>query len=346
MNLFKNIVELLQNGENFILATVLTRTGSAPRSTGARMIVHPDGRITGTVGGGTVEARVRQMAAEVFATGISTIREFVLSANDSDLGMICGGRVDVLLQFIAADARLHLDFYKTVLDAVTENRRSWLITSIRHANTTRHLPQWLLKDDGSVLGVFDDDLPEKEKIMRSLAKKHGYLHFETNDYHIEALCNSGTVFIFGAGHVGCALSRISSVIDFRTVVLDDREEFANRDRIGFADDIIVLASFHEALRGLPVNEDSYIVIVTRGHAHDQTVLEQALMTNAGYIGMIGSRKKRDALYKSLAAEHGFGPDDFARVHSPVGLNIGAETPEEIAVSIAAEMIQVRAEKNK
>ena len=139
---------------------------------------------------------------------------------------------------------------------------------------------------------------------------------------------------------------MTPLVDFRTVALDDRAEFANPGRLDSADEIIVVPSLENAMEDLPIDEDSYIVIVTRGHSHDGTVLEQALRTNAGYIGMIGSRKKRDELYKSLAAEHGFGTDDFARVHSPVGLNIGAETPEEIAVSIVAEMILVRAEKNK
>jgi xanthine dehydrogenase accessory factor len=348
MNLFKSIVDFLESGENFVLANVLTRTGSAPRSTGARMIVHPDGRITGTVGGGILEARVQETAAEIFSTKTATVSEFVLTADDAGrLGMICGGRVEVLLQFMDAAVPARLHFYKEVLHAVTENKRSWLITSIPHGDGMQDLPQWLLKSDGTVFGVFDSDFPGKERVIRELAgKKHGYLHFEANEYHIEALCNSGTAFLFGAGHVGYALSRVTPLVDFRTIVLDDREDFANPDRLDSADEVIVLPSFDRATEGLPIDEDSYIVIVTRGHLHDQTVLEQALRTDAGYIGMIGSRRKRDAVYKSLEAKHGFGPHDFARVHSPVGLSIGAETPEEIAVSIVAEMIQVRAGKNR
>jgi xanthine dehydrogenase accessory factor len=276
------------------------------------------------------------------------VKEFVLTPGDAGrVGMICGGRIEILLQFMDAVVEPHLDFYKQILDAVRENRRSWLITSIPHANPVRFLPQWLLKNDGSVLGISDSDIPEKERVLDGLlGKQHGYLHLETNAYHIETLCNSGTAFIFGAGHVGHALSRITPFVDFKTVVLDDREDFANRGRLDSADEIHVLPSFEKAMEGLPVDEDGYIVIVTRGHVHDMIVLGQALRTRAGYIGMIGSRKKRDTLYKSLAAEHGFGPDDFARVHSPVGLDIGAETPEEIAVSIVAEMIRVRTERNK
>jgi xanthine dehydrogenase accessory factor len=127
----------------------------------------------------------------------------------------------------------------------------------------------------------------------------------------------------------------------RMVILDDREEFANRELLGSADEILVLKAFDEAMKDLKIDQESYLVIVTHGHAHDKTVLEQALRTHAGYTGMIGSRKKRDATYEVLARE-GFSKQDLARVHSPLRLNIDAETPEEIAVSIVAELIQARA----
>ncbi len=126
-------------------------------------------------------------------------------------------------------------------------------------------------------------------------------------------------------------------------MLDDREEFANRERFKEADEIKPLVFFENSFEDLDINQDSYIVIVTRGHVHDRTVLEQALRTNAGYIGMIGSKRKRNAIYKALLNQ-GLGPGDTDRVHSPIGLEIGAETPQEIAVSIIAELIAVRAGK--
>ena len=164
---------------------------------------------------------------------------------------------------------------------------------------------------------------------------------EGERFFIEPLSSEGTVYIFGAGHIGQKLAQLTKFVGFRTVVLDDREEFANRELLGSADRIVVLSSFDDAMRDLTIDEESYLVIVTRGHVHDKTVLGQALRTRAGYIGMIGSRKKRDATYEVLARE-GFTTQDFARVHSPIGLSIGAETPEEIAVSIVAELIQARA----
>jgi len=129
---------------------------------------------------------------------------------------------------------------------------------------------------------------------------------------------------------------------FRTVVLDDRSEYANKERFPLADSVHVISSFEECLDDFDINCDSYIVIVTRGHLHDKVALAGALRTDAGYIGMIGSRAKRDAVYAALLAE-GFEPEDLSRVHCPIGLAIGGELPGEIAVSIVAEMVRVRAE---
>lgn len=344
MNIFKSMTSLLEAGEDFVLATVLSRAGSAPRSTGARMVVRSDNSIIGTVGGGIVEARVCRMADEVFAARRAAVKEFNLTAQDAGrMGMICGGTVRVLLQFVDASVTGYRKLYEEIYSSSVANRKSWLITRVPPRDgLTGILPQWLLRTDGSLLGINEHFLPGEENFLQSLfGERHGYLHFEGDDYHVEALFSQGTVFIFGAGHVGQALARMTPLVNFRTVVLDDREEFANRERMASADEVLVLRSFESPVEGLVVDEDSYIIIVTRGHAYDKTVLCHALRTRAGYIGMIGSRRKRDAIYNALAATGEFGAKDFARVHSPIGLTIGAETPEEIAVSIIAEMIQAR-----
>lgn len=161
---------------------------------------------------------------------------------------------------------------------------------------------------------------------------------------IDPVGNRGTALIFGAGHVGRNLVPVLSSVEFRTVVLDDRQEFASRERFGSVDEIVHLDSFEEAFKGVTIDERSYIIIVTRGHLHDRTVLRQALRTKAAYIGVIGSRTKRDLTFQALLDE-GFAKADLERIHSPIGLPIKAETPAEIAVSIAAELIRIRAELN-
>jgi len=171
------------------------------------------------------------------------------------------------------------------------------------------------------------------------------LEIETHQFFVESALPSETVYLFGAGHVSQQVALVAALVNFKTVVLDDRAEFANQERFLQADEVIVVTSFNQAFTGLAIDHDSYLVILTRGHVNDKTVLAQALRTKAGYIGMIGSRRKRDMVYQELLNE-GFTQEDINRVHCPIGLNIGGETPQEIAVSIVAELIQVRSARLK
>lgn len=167
------------------------------------------------------------------------------------------------------------------------------------------------------------------------------LEGEKARYFVQTIGAQEHAIIVGAGHVGQALAALCPLVGFRTSVIDDRADFANWERFPSADDIRVQASFQDCFRGLTLTPNCYVVIVTRGHAHDRAVLAQSLRSRAGYIGMIGSRKKRDATFQSLR-EEGFSGDQLAQVHCPIGLAIGAKTPAEIAVSIVAELIAVRA----
>ena len=170
----------------------------------------------------------------------------------------------------------------------------------------------------------------------------GLITIADQRWMVEPLETGGTVFIFGAGHVGRSLASFTRAVGFWTVVLDDRPEYANLQNIPSADEVILLGSFDDAFTNLQIDSDSFIVIVTRGHLNDRIVLAQALRTPAGYIGMIGSRRKCALIYDEIRKE-GFKDADIQRVHAPIGLPIRAETPEEIGISITAEMIQVRAE---
>ena len=152
-------------------------------------------------------------------------------------------------------------------------------------------------------------------------------------------CNTGTMYLFGGGHVSLALAQAAKIADIPTVVLDDREEYANTNR--FPDTACIVLDSFSSIPALPVTQKDMLVIVTRGHLGDADVLRWALQQNAGYIGMIGSKRKRDMLYNMMRQE-GMSEERLAQVHSPIGLPIGAETPGEIAISIMAEIIRVRA----
>ncbi|MFW6373912.1 MAG: XdhC family protein, partial [Thermodesulfobacteriota bacterium] len=217
----------------------------------------------------------------------------------------------------------------TVTDPASGNTRTHRTTTERSFDLTHPITDTMDMICGGHMTVrleFIEATPEnREKFKQSLE--------ESRRLH-------KTAFLFGAGHVSRQLAKLTQMVEFRTVVLDDRSEFANRDRFPGVDQVHVLDRFENTFSGLSTDSNSFIVILTRGHSHDRTVLAQALRTQAGYIGMIGSHRKRDTIYRSLRDE-GFTTADLDRVHCPIGLDIGGETPEEIAVSIVAEMIEVR-----
>ncbi len=340
-----NALSLLKLEKPFVLVTILRQSGSAPRGAGTRMVVHPDGGITGTVGGGIVEARIIETAVTLMGSGQVLLQQFDLdnSLRDS-LDMICGGKLEVLLESLPAQKEL-----SPVLEAfeksAAENASGILVTRIRETDPG----QWTV--DRGVIGagepVGDLSLPKAlQTDLRSGSKQFRKPTLRQEGavlYFIEPRQQRVKVVLFGAGHVSAEVARLAHSVDFLTIVCDDRTEFANRQRFPNVESIQVLTTFEQAFKKIEINADSYVVILTRGHDHDRTVLAQALQTTAGYIGMIGSKRKRKAIYAALQKK-GVSRERLAQVHCPIGLEIGAQTPREIAFSIVAELIRERAAK--
>ncbi len=330
------------------MATVLSHQGSTPRGAGSRMLILPDGEIIGTIGGGKVEAEVMQTASELFNSQTSQIRSFDLRARPDldDLDVICGGQMTILIEYIDATAENN-NAFQELQTTLNQGQNSFMVASLQQADGCVHIGKRCLIQEN---GKSSDNCPYSATDLHQLmTQARGtripvLLSAGEQAYLIEPFFMTGTIFIFGAGHVAKQVAAISKMVGFTTVVLDDRKQFANSDRFPTADQVMVLDTFDTALQELNMDVNSYIVIVTRGHRHDQTVLSQTLKTDAGYIGMIGSRKKRDTIYRNLL-DGEFTQKDIDRVHSPIGLEIEAETPEEIAVSIVAELILERAKRD-
>lgn len=333
---------LLESGQDFALVKLTADRGSTPRAAGAEMLVRRGGTIAGTIGGGLLELTMMRAAAEVLEERCSRVTDMDLSGSDvaSDEEMLCGGSAEVLITYVAPGDPTLLDICAAIRAAAAEQRRAWFFT-IMPAAEGGSVEYCLLQDDGSIVGA----RPCEPKALRTAVGKiavHGSTKLaDGRDVLVEPLDVPATVVICGAGHVGHALAPVALGAGFRAVVLDDREEFADPQRFPGAN--VVLAPFGAALARLGVGEQSYVVIVTRGHVHDMDVLQQALRTPARYVGLMASRGKRARIVAALR-EAGFSDGDIARVHSPIGLSIGAETPAELAISIVAEMIQVRAGK--
>ncbi len=340
------IDKLLEQGRDVVLATIIQQSGSTPRTSGAKMIVYPDGRIEGTVGGGLVEANVIQQAQSVYAHRRSTILPFDLTSDKvlSTMDLICGGTLEVLIEFIPAD-EVNRAFFSALVQAVEAGEPCSVAIALGADSDSMEIQRFLLGPDGCLAGSQPLPPATAGQLHRDAWHAVGttLVDLDGQRYAVERCVCRSALFIFGAGHVSQDVARMARMVDFRVVVLDDRAEFCSRERFADAHQLIVLDDFEDAFAAPTLIEpDSAVVILTRGHRHDKTVLAQALRTPAGYIGMIGSRRKRELIYRSLL-ENGFTQLDLQRVHSPIGLPIGAETPVEIAVSIVAELIQARSQ---
>lgn len=326
------LISTLKLDRSAILCGIVGNSGSAPRTSGARMVVLGDGSIIGSVGGGALEGACRTKAMELLAGSATfALLDFNLTAaSAAEEGIACGGSASVLLQ------RIHpvmLPFFERLLSEYHGGRRPILLTVLPKDH---HGPRLLLLDSQESPDV-DADL--RLEITRKGRRTPFLLESQGQETFVEPLVRPGTVHLAGAGHVALAVAELANFVGFEIVVMDDRREFANPERYPKVRTLRVLDSFAACLQDL--EPDDYVVIVTRSHLHDREVLAQALGTKAGYIGMIGSRRKRAAIYESLRGD-GWTDSDLARVHCPIGLAIDADTPEEIALSIVAEMVQVRA----
>jgi xanthine dehydrogenase accessory factor len=254
------------------------------------------------------------------------------------------------------------DIFEEIVKVKSEGQGAALATIIAvNGSTPREEGKMLIKSDGTIIGTIGGGRVEAgvcEGAKRVISEgKSKLLHFDLTgketavgicggvmDVFVEPILSPPTLYIFGAGHISFSIAKIGKMVGFRVVVIDDRAEFANPERFPEADEILA-QDFPAASRSLKINKSSYIVIVTRGHLSDEVVLEWAVGTEAGYIGMIGSRKKTDTVFSHLQSK-GVPEEKLERVHSPIGLDICAETPGEIAVSILGEIIKVRREKEK
>jgi xanthine dehydrogenase accessory factor len=365
-DVYEQIVEVLAAGRHLALATLVTRRGSAPGALGAKMLVLDDGTTAGSIGGGCVEAEVWDAARAALAGEGAQVLQFRLRSEDmAESGLICGGSVDILVRSVGPES---LALFEGVVALRRGGSAGVLATPLPGADDD-HAGVALGGDhegaglDGDVLlGAEGEviastfELPTDDgdahppaagsrktlDDIRAVAERliPGELRVvAASGVVLESIVPPAHLYVFGAGHLSAALVTLAKRVHFQVTVIDDRAMFANVERFPDADEVIV-SEFADAFADLDLGVSSYVVIVTRGHLHDLLVLERALATPATYIGMIGSRTKIAKIYTELEAG-GVSPQRLAEVHAPIGLSIGARSPDEIAVSIVAELIQVR-----
>jgi len=332
--LLDSIINSLESGRPVALVSVIASSGSTPRGAGATMAVFDDGVSTGTIGGGAIEYEAQKQAALMFGTKKSRVASYTLAKNDvADLGMICGGDVTVFFEYLDPSDGRALNLYSHMRAALDKNENAWLIRLFDKGQPAE-TAVW----DGD--GLHYASLIDAEEV-RPLLGNAPELSDGERQYYTEPLMRAGKVYVFGGGHVAQELVPLLARAGFSVVLYEDRPDFARQVLFPNADGI-VLNDFAKISDKVSIGESDYVVVMTRGHQNDYDVLEQVLRTPARYVGCIGSARKLDATKRRLV-EAGVPESAFRRLYSPIGLKIKAETPAEIAISVAAEMILFRAE---
>lgn len=346
-DLYEIIEKELEQGQDLAVATIVAQTGSAPRAPGTRFLIRPDGSFEGTIGGGRLEADVLVEASKLFSEKKNRTIRFRLTGEEaSETEMICGGELEIHLEFFSGEEPSSLDFFKRVADLRQKGARAIVVTRLGEGRSSdlRDSKFLYLSGEDSFTESPDWLNPVRKELSEVFSKGQSLLvttsaKGEEKKFFLEPLISSPHLYIFGAGHVSAALGPLAKKVGFQVTVIDDRVEFAHPARFPEADEIVV-RPFDRLWDSINIGPHSFVTIMTRGHLHDHLVLRQVLKKTPRYIGMIGSRHKRKVIFEALK-EEGFPEDMIKSVHTPIGLDIQAETPEEIAVSIVAELIQVR-----
>lgn len=340
-DLFRILRENLEQGNEGVLVTIIASSGSTPRGAGSRMLVTREGIVCGTVGGGAVEHQAEMTARKVLETKNSHIKSFNLTRNQvADIGMVCGGDVTVYFQYVSPEDRKTVALVRKMEQAFQTDEDSWLVLDITDETCWK-------------MGFYhgEDQMEDGEEGFLTLLRKQPEKVFggsvlqieaEGRKFYVEPLVRAETVYIFGGGHVAQELVPLLSHVGFSCVVMDDRKEFANPEVFPDARKTIV-GDMEKIEEYLHITHRDFVCIMTRGHQFDYYVQKQALAARPAYIGVMGSRNKIKVVTEKLLSD-GFTREEIEQCHMPIGTPILADTPAEIAVSIAGELIRTRAER--
>ncbi len=348
-NIYSQFLKLYTDNPNLVLSTVTACAGSTPQKPGSSALFGISGLISGTVGGGIVESKVQERSQDSITSKNSVYSEFALNRNaESGEDAICGGHISILID---ANPLNHLMIFEEMSRSIQNMVPGVLITVISgitdsNVNISRF---WMTeKHKPPVNSHFLEGIEEEVDRILSKSDPHDFRAMElflpedeeASTILLEPIFPPLSLVIAGAGHIGKALAHIGHLLEFEVMVIDDRPEYANRQNIPEADKIIV-NDIGAELKGLKKYGYTYIVIVTRGHKDDAEALKACIGSGSGYIGMIGSRNKIATMRREFI-ENGWATEDqFDFIHAPVGIDIKSKTVQEIAVSIAAEIIQIR-----
>ncbi len=346
-NIYLQLLEKPEEAYPLVLATVTATSGSTPQKPGSTALFGLSGLMSGTVGGGILEGKVQQIVKKIINTKESGLYYFNL---DNDIshqeGAICGGRAGILVDASPGD---HLRVFKQMRNSLAQRIPGVLVTqAVKQCDNKAAVTRfWVAGSNKNALPAehFEQLEPLVDDILAA-GNPSDYREVKLNVDEQEAIFSLEAVFplpqliIAGAGHIGKALAHLGSLLDFEVTVIDDRAEYASRENLPDADHIIV-ENIGQSLHAISKTSDTYIVIVTRGHKDDAGALRACIGSEAAYTGMIGSTRKIALMKKQFLDEGWASPEQWDTVYAPIGLKIPGKTVQEIAVSIAAQLIEKR-----
>lgn len=353
-NIYAELPQLLLKNTDLALATVSGTKGSAPQKTGNSAVFNKNSLITGTIGGGFVEFSVQKIVDDAVRNKHSALHSFNL-ANElaAQDGSVCGGNMEVLLD---AEPEKHIPVFNAINKSLSRREPGVMVINCRHeSNGQLEIErEWITVQTieakaGSIKpGAFNLVKEMLENPVKGDFRRIDFDETTEEQRHsmfFESIVPPPLLIIAGAGHIGKALSHLGKMLAFEVVVWDYRSEYASKENLPDAD-VILSGSINTTLAKLATDLHTYVVAVTTGHKNDTEVLKTFINSPAGYIGMIGSRKKTILMRDQFLAEGWATKEQWEKVFAPIGLDICSETVEEIAVSIAAQLIQVRHQLNK
>ena len=345
-SVFRESLELSQKGEPFAIATVVHTKGSSPQKAGAKLLIRKDGSGVGTLGGGCVEGDIWFAAKEIMRDhGAAEYRDYYLNeeiaAKD---GLVCGGTMYFLIDPVWEPQEFS-PIARDIVNAYEGGDPVALATIIKPgAGGDTIGARLLIRGDNSLQGTLgrpglDQLAVETAKRLAAYGHCEHVLTSDGTELFVEAYTSPASVVLMGGGHIAKSVASLAPALEFRLFVLDDRREFANKERFPEAEEVAV-ADYAHGLDSFHITKNTAIIIATRGHNFDDMALEAAARSPAGYVGMVGSQRKTILIYEELL-KRGVPLERIREIHSPIGLDIRARTPDEIAVSIMAELIQFR-----
>lgn len=354
-NIYVRLLELLKKGEHLALATIIQTKGSTPQVPGASALFSAEGRLEGTLGGGLLEFEAEKETFQSIKENTSRLSDFYLKEDiSSEEGAICGGEAKILIDTSPEE---HLGSFQELNQSLFQRRPGVLATfmDMISAEKISLLREWIERTEKWETALKSPFSPFQEEIKKAFSENKPSL-LKTGEKRARGKAKESLLFlepifplpqlvIAGAGHIGQALTRLGSFLNFEVTVIDDRPEYASKKMLPEADHILV-EEIGKAVQNFPTSADTYQVIVTRGHRHDGEALRQCIASQAAYIGMIGSRRKIKLMRKKFLEKGWATPDQFDSVHAPIGLDIHSKTVEEIAISIAAQLVLVRSQSQE